>query len=356
MPDRPQPGTRDRPIADVAVVVWLLTSTNVAAYFAPGSLQTLIVPLGAVVLVVLGRHSGLSWTTSGSGAGIGGPVPGTVGPPPVWWSLHDLPAEPRCRGLLRSGIARRRIRRDAPAEAGGEPVDRRCIVSDGLWRRERSPVRRQVSELAAGERQLPLGEVVGELRGLAGRSSEVPAVHECLDDAQTQRDDAGNRPNGHAEHLLEHAGLAKCREQRISGLAVGGYRIVAQMVDPLQPRKVCERRRLPPAEDAGEQAVASDKVVDQVADLPVGAGGGAGLLLVPYGGYQLLGASKSLSEFVDGCGRHGRSSRHVGERVRRPTTYRSHARCALNARAEELGRLAAARPAAGVQAAPPFGR
>jgi uncharacterized membrane protein YccC len=53
MPDRPQPGTRDRPIADVAVVVSVLTGTNVAAYFAHGSLQTLIVPLGAVVLVVL---------------------------------------------------------------------------------------------------------------------------------------------------------------------------------------------------------------------------------------------------------------------------------------------------------------
>src|SRR5450756_3170395 len=82
--------------------------------------------------------------------------------------------------------------------------------------------------------------------------------------------------------LTTPAGLAKCREQRISGLAVGGYRIVAKMVDPLQPRKVCERRRLPPAEAAGEQAVAADKVVDQVADLPVGAGGGAGPLPVSY--------------------------------------------------------------------------
>src|SRR5664279_2822446 len=34
---------------------------NVAVYFAHGSLHTLIVPPGAVVLVVLGWHSGLSW-------------------------------------------------------------------------------------------------------------------------------------------------------------------------------------------------------------------------------------------------------------------------------------------------------
>jgi len=76
-------------------------------------------------------------------------------------------------------------------------------------------------------------------------------VHECLDDAQMQRGDAGNRPNGHAEHLLEYAELAKRREQRINGLAVGGYRIVAQMVDPCsRGRFVSHTRRLLPAKDA----------------------------------------------------------------------------------------------------------
>ena len=130
-----------------------------------------------------------------------------------WRSHHGRTTSrsPRRRKLPRSPVLRRirrrvrhrpaRVRRGASAEAGGEPVDRRCIVSDGPRRRERSPVRRQVGELAAGERQLPLGEVVRELRGLAGRASEVPAVHECLDDAQMQRGDAGNRP------------IARCREE-----------------------------------------------------------------------------------------------------------------------------------------------
>jgi hypothetical protein len=162
---------------------------------------------------------------------------------------------------------------DRAAEQPGEPGDGGRVLGDGLGRRERCPPWRDEGEGLAGEGQCRFGYRFGEVSSLVGGLDEVPAVHEGLDHAQLQGDDAGDGPDRHVHRLLEAPRGCKRVEKPACRFPVGAGRVPSEVIDLWWWRHLIWRRWGLAAESAGDGLVACDEVVDQVAYRPALARG-----------------------------------------------------------------------------------
>jgi len=127
--------------------------------------------------------------------------------------------------VRRRTFPRRRLPVDRASEEGHQPLDRGRIVGNQSSRTE-STRASVLGQLPAHEFQRPLGHIVGQLDGLPGGQSEIPAVREQVVQTDLQSLRAGGRPEWAAVGPLQDAGSLERGLQRGCRIAVGADRIV----------------------------------------------------------------------------------------------------------------------------------
>ena len=143
-------------------------------------------------------------------------------------------------------------------------LDRGGIVRNRLGRCE-APSAGVVSELLADVTEgVPRG-VVGEIRGLSGRSSKIPPVSQPVVQPDLQTVRPGRVAEWARVRRVQTTRAGDCLSQAGGGIAEGLWKIVAR-------KPLATVRRGLTGEHRGEHEIHPDHVLDNAVDIPLLAG------------------------------------------------------------------------------------
>ena len=166
-----------------------------------------------------------------------------------------------CVCLKQSDVKRSWRPGNWPAGECRQPVDGGCVVADRLRIGESSGAR-LAGQLGSGERERPLGEIVGQLGRNAGGLDEVPPVREQVHDAPLQPLGAGGSAHRRRLASLQNPWAGRGSLQRRSGSAVRSGRIGAEPIGPTYGhRALLEQRH--------EHEVHPDEMIDDISHAPL---------------------------------------------------------------------------------------